>query len=76
MKIIKFNGGLGNQFFEYAFGLAVEDYYKEPVYFDVSNYNFDNHLQTSRPFLLNKYNVKLSFANKRQRKKCANENSR
>lgn len=76
MKIVKFNGGLGNQLFEYAFGLAVEDYYKEEVYYDVSNYNLKTHLETSRPFLLNKYNTHLKFARKKERKKCINENSK
>lgn len=76
MKIIKFNGGLGNQLFEYAFGLAVEDYYKEDVYFDVSNYNLKNNVNSSRPFLLDKFNTHVKFAPKRQRKKCINENSR
>ena len=39
MKIVKFQGGLGNQMFQYAFLLALKKASNEDVYIDISEYS-------------------------------------
>lgn len=58
-KIVKFNGGLGNQMFQYAFACVLEDKFKVDVLFDFSffeeiklNENF-----TTRVFELDVFNI-------------------
>ena len=38
MIIIKMNGGLGNQMFQYAFGLAMSEKYHKELYLDTYFY--------------------------------------
>jgi len=40
MIIIKLKGGLGNQLFCYAFGLAISERKNDKVFFDISDFNF------------------------------------
>lgn len=38
---ISFEGGLGNQMFQYAYGRYLQIYYKDDVCFDISKYDFE-----------------------------------
>ena len=38
---ISFEGGLGNQMFQYAYGRFLQNYYKDSVCFDISKYDFE-----------------------------------
>lgn len=61
MKIVKFNGGLGNQMFQYAFLLALQDSFKEQILMDINPFKnpkerkfeldsiFGNKLHLARP---------------------------
>jgi hypothetical protein len=40
--VIKLIGGLGNQLFQYANGIALSKEYNQKVFFDISFYNIDN----------------------------------
>lgn len=42
MIIVKIQGGLGNQLFEYAYGRAISERYKVPLKLDLTNYDFAN----------------------------------
>jgi hypothetical protein len=53
MKIIKFQGGLGNQLFQYAFARAFEERGGDEVYVDLSTYSYEethNGFELSRLF--------------------------
>lgn len=66
MKTIKIKGGLGNQLFQYAYGRKlIND--NELVNFDTSFFE-QNKKDTSRPFLLKKFNISNSviFVNKKE----------
>lgn len=66
MKIIKLKGGLGNQLFQYAYGRnCIEQ--GEHVVFDISFFK-ENKKDTSRPFLLKKFNIPESivFVNQKE----------
>lgn len=55
MKTIKIKGGLGNQLFQYAHGRnCIEQ--GEKFIFDISFFE-ENKIDTSRPFLLQKFNI-------------------
>lgn len=41
MVVLKLSGGLGNQLFEYAYGLWVSQYYQEELILDVSSFEKD-----------------------------------
>lgn len=56
--IVKFNGGLGNQMFQFAFGLSLEKYTNIPVIFDMSF--FDK--KYARPYELNVFNLNIKKA--------------
>lgn len=65
MIIIKVQGGLGNQIFQYAFGRLLEIQYKKEVAYDLSF--FDNAgTYTVRPFLLDKFKTKMRIASKEE----------
>lgn len=55
-NIVKFNGGLGNQMFQFAFGKALEKKMHFGTYFDMSFFN----KRYSRPFELDIFGLKLN----------------
>lgn len=59
MKKIKIKGGLGNQMFQYSYGMRLMLIEKKDVIFDTSFYNY-NEIDTYRPFLLSKFNIDSS----------------
>lgn len=61
MIIIKLQGGLGNQLFQYALGRTIEKKYKKEVAYDLSFFNNQQKL-TPRTYCLDKYNTKLRIA--------------
>ncbi|MDO8575678.1 MAG: alpha-1,2-fucosyltransferase [bacterium] len=64
MIIIKLQGGLGNQIFQYAFGRALEEKSRLEIKFDKNYYYNDRSPKdTVRPYHLDKFNTKISFAN-------------
>lgn len=67
MIIIKIKGGLGNQLFQYSHGRELMITDKKQVIFDTSFFN-SNSKDTSRPFLLSKFNIPESiiFINKEE----------
>jgi hypothetical protein len=56
MKIISIKGGLGNQFFQYAYGRNFMISNKKEVIFDISFF-IENTKDTQRSFLLDKFNI-------------------
>ena len=68
MIIIKLQGGLGNQLFQYALGRTLEKKYAKEVKYDISFFS-DPKKFTPRTFLLNKFNTKISIANDEEIKK-------
>ena len=52
---LTFEGGLGNQMFQYAFGRYVEQLFNETVYFDISKYKFES--SENREFELFSFNI-------------------
>lgn len=53
MRIVKISGGLGNQMFQYALMIGLQETFKEEVYADTSsykNYNLHNGLELERIF--------------------------
>lgn len=59
MPIIKIKGGLGNQMFQYAYGRQLQLKKHKKVVFDTSFFE-ENTKDTSRLFLLDKFNINLS----------------
>lgn len=55
-KIVTIKGGLGNQLFQYAYGLKASLIDKKDVIFDTSFFT-DNTKDINRPFLLNMFNI-------------------
>ncbi|MBD3627858.1 alpha-1,2-fucosyltransferase [Cyclobacterium sp.] len=55
MIIIKFLGGLGNQLFQYAFGLKLAEERKSRLASDIHWYN----ISKDRQFVLNKFQIKI-----------------
>lgn len=65
-KIVKFNGGLGNQMFQYAFALSLEDKFDTKVYMDMSWFeDVKTHTNVvARTFGLDVFNTKCQAASK------------
>lgn len=61
MNIVKIQGGLGNQLFQYAFGQALLRFTSNVAY-NLSWYNKKQQEQYPRPYRLNKFNVKVNKA--------------
>ncbi len=59
MNIIKIQGGLGNQLFQYAFGKALQNNGKS-IFFDLSWYTKNPHLRWERPYNLNKFHTQVN----------------
>ncbi|MFA5997306.1 MAG: alpha-1,2-fucosyltransferase [Candidatus Paceibacterota bacterium] len=61
MIIIKLQGGLGNQLFQYAIGRTIEKEYNKEVKYDISS--FDNQQNvTPRTLLLKKFKIDVNIA--------------
>jgi hypothetical protein len=56
MIVIKLQGGLGNQLFQYAFGVALAQQYHDPVLFDLGSYYEGSH----RNLDILKFNIDLT----------------
>lgn len=52
---LTFEGGLGNQMFQYTFGRYIESLFNEPVFFDISKYKFESNEE--REFELFSFNL-------------------
>ena len=60
--IVKIKGGLGNQLFQYVFGLKWAGYYDTDLKVDLSWFQTNNAKHTSRPFALNLFQLPISEA--------------
>lgn len=65
MIIIKLQGGLGNQLFQYAIGRTLEKRYKKEVKYDLSFYS-NNKKFTPRSYLLDNFNTAVKIASDRE----------
>ncbi len=76
MLIIKFMGGLGNQMFQYAFGVALSHATGEDVFFDLSWFEeIKTHKGpvAKRVYELGHFNIDPKFASGEEVEKCINE---
>lgn len=55
--VVKLQGGLGNQLFQFAFGQSLSYRINQPVYFDITSYN-----NNDRALGLDKFNINLTEA--------------
>ncbi len=69
MKIIKLQGGLGNQMFQYAFGKAVASL-GQKIYYDISWYSKEHKETARRNFDLEVFNVNIIPSSKWQKFFC------
>ncbi len=62
MIIVRTNGGLGNQMFQYAMGLAISERNKSDLLLDTSDLKSTKKEETRREFLLLNFNVSIRIA--------------
>lgn len=62
MIIIKINGGLGNQMFQYAFGRAISYKNNYDLFLDLSHSRYENKVKR-RPYGLSFFQIKADIAN-------------
>ncbi|MBA2611420.1 MAG: alpha-1,2-fucosyltransferase [Bacteroidetes bacterium] len=63
MIVVKLIGGLGNQLFQYAAGIALANYHKTELFLDISYLNADTKgAYTKRKFELDKFNITAKLA--------------
>lgn len=62
MIVVKLMGGLGNQMFQYAVGLALAQRHKAPLLLDTSGYENMSPEDTPRPYVLNFYKIDEKIA--------------
>jgi hypothetical protein len=62
MIVIKLQGGLGNQMFQYAFGISVSQKLKSRLYFDLSFYTLTDNGLTQRNFELGLFAGSVNIA--------------
>lgn len=62
MIIVRINGGLGNQMFQYATGLAISMRNKSDLLLDTSDLKSTKKNETGREFLLLNFNVQIGIA--------------
>jgi len=65
MIIVKLQGGLGNQLFQYALGKTIEKKYNKEVKFDVSSFVSQKKF-TPRAYLLNKFKTEIKIASDKE----------
>ena len=56
MIVIRVYGGLGNQLFQYAFGIFLQEKFNQKIYFDFSFYNSNTHRAPSILKIINNLN--------------------
>ena len=61
MIVIKLKGGLGNQLFQYAYGIYVSKKYEQPLAFNKSNFN-----NSKRKYCLDWFNIDIAEAPKKK----------
>lgn len=59
---IGLKGGLGNQMFQYAFGVAASLETHHPLALDLTNYGMQSAIDTPRSFLLQHFNIQAHIA--------------
>lgn len=64
MVIIRLNGGLGNQLFQYAFGRALSMQHGTQLKFDIITPGSSTSSFTQRDFVLDKFKIQCQFATK------------
>lgn len=62
MIVVRINGGLGNQLFQYAAGLTISMRNKSELLLDISDLKSTKKNETRREFLLSNFNVPIKIA--------------
>ncbi len=70
MKMVNTQGGLGNQFFQYAFAVALRNQNSDTVLLDTNWFKQSHKSSTHREYQLNLYNITIKPATKIQRFLC------